>query len=93
MQRKFRVWRELPPRICSGADSRMITSAPASAASIAAQSAALPPPMTTTSYCDITTPFRLAQIHQASVAQLAQANAMGSFDMGAHLRLGFDPIA
>src|SRR5690554_2813247 len=46
MQRKLRVWRELPPRYTSGALSRISTRRPASAAVIVAQSAALPPPTT-----------------------------------------------
>src|SRR5512147_1578536 len=50
MARRFRVWRLLPPRIARGACSTRRTRAPASRAVIAAQSAALPPPITSTSY-------------------------------------------
>ena len=49
MQRKLRVWRLLPPRQKRGADSTMSTDRPASRAVIAAQMAALPPPITSTS--------------------------------------------
>ena len=49
MQRKLRVWPELPPRHSRGADSSSITLAPASRAIKAAHSAALPPPITKTS--------------------------------------------
>src|SRR3990170_206184 len=44
-----RVWRLLPPRKTSGELSRMSTLAPARLAVIAAQSPALPPPITRTS--------------------------------------------
>jgi hypothetical protein len=49
MQRKFRVWRLLPPRKWRGACSTINTEAPARRAEIAAHTAALPPPMTSTS--------------------------------------------
>jgi hypothetical protein len=49
MQRKLRVWVELPPRQSCGADSKIRTLQPASLAMRAAQSAALPPPTTKTS--------------------------------------------
>src|SRR6188768_1793212 len=50
-QRKLRVWRLLPPRSARGAHSSTSTRAPSSRAVTAAQSPALPPPMTRTSYC------------------------------------------
>src|SRR5499426_733299 len=50
MQRRFRVWRLLPPRNAFGADSTSRTEAPSFRAVIAAQSAAFPPPRTRTSY-------------------------------------------
>src|ERR1035437_6607164 len=49
MARKLRVWRLLPPRNCRGACSSSSTLAPASRAVMAAHSAALPPPTTSTS--------------------------------------------
>ena len=49
MQRMLRVCTELPPRQACGADSKINTSAPISRAVSAAQSAALPPPITRTS--------------------------------------------
>jgi hypothetical protein len=49
MQRRLRVWAELPPRQSRGAASSNITLAPASAAIKAAHKAALPPPITSTS--------------------------------------------
>jgi hypothetical protein len=49
MQRKLRVWPELPPRHSRGADSSSITLHPASRAIRAAHRAALPPPITKTS--------------------------------------------
>ena len=49
MHRKFRVCRLFPPRYGFGALSSKVTEAPASAAVIAAQRAALPPPTTKTS--------------------------------------------
>src|SRR5688500_10637790 len=48
-QRRFRVWRLLPPRISRGAHSSTIQVAPASRAVSAAHIPALPPPTTTTS--------------------------------------------
>ena len=53
LARKFLVCRVLPPRIFSGADSNSVTAAPFSLAVMAAHSAALPPPATTTSRSDI----------------------------------------
>jgi hypothetical protein len=50
MQRMFRVWRLLPPRKSVGAASNTSTRAPHSFALRAAQRAAFPPPITTTSY-------------------------------------------
>jgi hypothetical protein len=53
MTRKLRAWRALPPRSASGAYSTSRTEAPLRRAASAAQSAALPPPMTATSMvCD-----------------------------------------
>src|SRR5688500_3668268 len=49
MQRRFRVWIELPPRHSCGAASSISTETPASRAVSAAHSAALPPPITSTS--------------------------------------------
>src|SRR3546814_14358987 len=49
MQRKLRVCCEFPPRHSLGADSRIMTLAPASRAISAAHSAAFPPPITSTS--------------------------------------------
>src|SRR5919205_882075 len=46
----LRVWRVLPPRQNFEAISQRITLAPARAAAMAAHSAALPPPATSTSY-------------------------------------------
>src|SRR5215468_4971653 len=54
MHRRFRVCRLLPPRKALGARSRTITRAPRSAAVRAADSAALPPPRTATSYVPLT---------------------------------------
>jgi hypothetical protein len=64
MQRKLRVWAELPPRHSGGADSSTQTrAAPDSRAIKAAHSAALPPPMTNTSKSEF-----IFQIKMASVA-------------------------
>src|SRR5215475_7070027 len=49
MQRMLRVWRLLPPRYSTGADSKTVTDTPDSRAIRAAHSAALPPPTTATS--------------------------------------------
>ena len=49
MQRKLRVWMELPPRHSRGDDSSTMTLAPASRAMSAALKAALPPPTINTS--------------------------------------------
>jgi hypothetical protein len=49
-QRRLRVWRLLPPRMCRGARSTTTTLRPASRAVSAAHSAALPPPKIATSY-------------------------------------------
>src|SRR5947208_10648654 len=46
----LRVWRVLPPRYNFGAPSSTSTDAPPRRALIAAHSAALPPPITSTSY-------------------------------------------
>src|SRR5690554_3913352 len=50
MQRRLRVCMELPPRHSLGAASNSKTLAPASRAVSAAHKAALPPPITSTSY-------------------------------------------
>src|SRR3954463_9246187 len=49
-QRIFRVWRGFPPPKNFGAPSSTSTDAPARRALMAAHSAALPPPITSTSY-------------------------------------------
>src|SRR5665213_2633830 len=50
MDRRFRVWRLLPPRKSNGAASTTSTRAPSSFALNAAQRPAFPPPTTSTSY-------------------------------------------